>query len=58
MSKTIGKIIQVIGPVIDVSFEEAGNELPNIYEALEVERPNVATAQPLIAHLVRKKDPG
>ena len=38
MSKMIGKIIQVIGPVIDVSFEETGTELPSIHEALEVER--------------------
>ncbi len=32
-----GKIAQVIGPVIDVSFEK-GVELPNIYDALEVHR--------------------
>lgn len=30
-----GKITQVIGPVVDVHFED---ELPNIYHALEVER--------------------
>ena len=35
-----GKIIQVIGPVIDVSFEETGSELPNIHEALEIDRPD------------------
>ena len=38
MSKIIGQIIQVIGPVIDVSFEETGDELPSIHEALEIER--------------------
>ncbi len=38
MSKNIGKIIQVIGPVIDVSFEEQGSGLPNIYDALEIKR--------------------
>ncbi|MDF1573727.1 MAG: F0F1 ATP synthase subunit beta [Bacteroidales bacterium] len=38
MAKMIGKIIQVIGPVIDVSLEETGEELPPIYEALEIER--------------------
>jgi len=38
MAKMIGKIIQVIGPVIDVSFEETGDKLPSIYEALEIER--------------------
>ncbi|MFN8154047.1 MAG: F0F1 ATP synthase subunit beta [Bacteroidia bacterium] len=35
-----GKIVQVIGPVIDVSFEGEGSALPNILEALEISRPN------------------
>lgn len=36
MNKTIkGKISQIIGPVIDVTFED-GSSLPNIYDALEV----------------------
>ncbi|TXI78550.1 MAG: F0F1 ATP synthase subunit beta, partial [Flavobacteriales bacterium] len=39
MSKHIGKVVQVIGPVVDVRFE-AGNDLPNIYDALHVTRPN------------------
>ena len=38
MSTNIGKIIQVIGPVIDVSFELEGSILPNIYDALEVKK--------------------
>lgn len=38
MSENIGKILQVIGPVVDVSFEGEGNELPNIYDALEIIR--------------------
>ncbi len=38
MSRMTGKIIQIIGPVVDVSFEETGNKLPSIYEALEIER--------------------
>ncbi len=38
MAKKIGEIIQVIGPVVDVSFEESGDQLPNIHEALEIER--------------------
>ena len=38
MSKIIGEIIQVIGPVIDVSFDESGGELPSIHEALLIER--------------------
>ncbi|MFM1745716.1 MAG: hypothetical protein RLZZ630_1653, partial [Bacteroidota bacterium] len=35
-----GKIVQVIGPVIDVSFEGEGSVLPKILEALEIDRPN------------------
>ncbi len=38
MAKNIGKIIQIIGPVIDVSFEQEGSELPNILDALEIKR--------------------
>ncbi|HNW97722.1 MAG TPA: F0F1 ATP synthase subunit beta [Bacteroidales bacterium] len=38
MPNNIGKIAQIIGPVIDVVFEE--DKLPNIYDALEVFRPD------------------
>ena len=37
-----GKISQIIGPVIDVRFENAEN-LPNILEALEIKRENGTT---------------
>ncbi len=37
----IGKVSQVIGPVVDVSFEETG-EIPSIHDALEVTRPDGA----------------
>lgn len=40
MKQSTGKIIQVIGPVVDVSFEKEGNELPSIYDALEIVREN------------------
>jgi F-type H+/Na+-transporting ATPase subunit beta len=36
MSKLIGKIAQVIGPVIDVRFDLDGGKLPNIYDALQI----------------------
>ncbi|MFZ4455443.1 MAG: F0F1 ATP synthase subunit beta [Bacteroidales bacterium] len=36
MSQSIGKIIQVIGPVVDVSFDLEGGSLPAIYDALEI----------------------
>jgi F-type H+-transporting ATPase subunit beta len=37
MNTNVGKIKQIIGAVVDVEFE---NELPKIYEALEVKMPN------------------
>ena len=36
MSKTIGKVAQIIGPVIDVVFEAQNAELPRIYDSLEI----------------------
>lgn len=38
MTQHMGKIIQVIGPVVDVNFEREGGELPAINHALEVSR--------------------
>lgn len=38
MSQKIGVISQVIGPVVDVTFERAGEEMPNILDALEIKR--------------------
>ena len=35
MSQLKGKISQIIGPVIDVSFENA-DKLPNLLEAIEI----------------------
>ena len=39
MSKNIGKVSQVIGPVIDVDFSAEGSTLPNIYNSLVIDRP-------------------
>jgi len=36
----IGKVKQVIGPVVDVDFSGEGSSLPNILNALEITRPN------------------
>ncbi|HBB80540.1 MAG TPA: F0F1 ATP synthase subunit beta, partial [Cryomorphaceae bacterium] len=36
MSQLVGKISQIIGPVVDVKFDGTEGELPRIYEALEV----------------------
>lgn len=37
MANSKGKIAQIIGPVIDVVFENTGT-LPKIYDALEIKR--------------------
>ncbi|HKL39253.1 MAG TPA: F0F1 ATP synthase subunit beta [Cryomorphaceae bacterium] len=37
MANNTGKVVQVIGPVIDVSFADEQN-LPNIYDSLEITR--------------------
>ncbi|PID99433.1 F0F1 ATP synthase subunit beta [Candidatus Saccharibacteria bacterium] len=52
---TQGKVIQVVGVVVDVEF--AGKDLPNIYDALEVKRGDetltLEVAQHLDEHTVR-----
>ncbi|MBN8701848.1 MAG: F0F1 ATP synthase subunit beta [Bacteroidetes bacterium] len=40
MSTLKGKISQIIGPVVDVTFHQEGAKLPNILDALEVTRPD------------------
>ncbi|MCC7297033.1 MAG: F0F1 ATP synthase subunit beta [Bacteroidia bacterium] len=36
----IGKVSQIIGPVVDVSFNEQGATLPQIYNSLRIKRAN------------------
>ncbi len=36
----IGRVKQVIGPVVDISFTEEGSSLPTILNALEIQREN------------------
>ena len=40
MSNNSGKVSQIIGPVVDVVFDNNENELPNIYDSLEITRKN------------------
>ncbi len=40
MAQKIGKITQIIGPVIDVVFDQENIKLPEIYESLHIEREN------------------
>nr|QKW93711.1 ATP synthase subunit beta [Vitiosangium cumulatum] len=39
---TVGKVTQVLGPVVDVEFPPGG--LPEVYTALKVSNPNISTA--------------
>ncbi len=43
MSDKFGKVAQVIGPVVDVTFEGEDNVIPPIYTALKVDRPDGST---------------
>jgi len=49
MSQHAGVVIQVIGPVIDIRFERG--ELPNIYNAIEVQGPQGTIVAEVIQHL-------
>nr|WP_321450153.1 F0F1 ATP synthase subunit beta [uncultured Carboxylicivirga sp.] len=40
MENLVGTIIQIVGPVIDVSFDLNDQELPNILDALQIETDN------------------
>ena len=40
MSQNKGKISQIIGPVVDVTFENNEAGLPNIYDSLEIVKEN------------------
>ncbi|SCM72293.1 F0F1 ATP synthase subunit beta [Desulfovibrio sp. 86] len=51
MSKNIGKIVQVIGAVVDVEFTD-GN-LPNIFTALEIQNPNNTDAPHLVCEVAQ-----
>ena len=51
MSKNIGKVVQVIGAVVDVEFSD-GN-LPSIFTALEINNPNNSDAPSLICEVAQ-----
>ena len=43
MAKSIGKVSQIIGPVVDVEFNGENNSLPKIYDALEIKKEDGST---------------
>ncbi len=40
MTEVIGRIVQVIGPVVDVVFPRSENDMPKIHDAMMIERSN------------------
>ena len=38
MTTSIGKVSQIIGPVVDVEFSGDNNDLPKIYDSLEIKK--------------------
>ena len=38
MAQSVGKVSQIIGPVVDVEFSGENNPLPKIYDALEIKK--------------------
>jgi F-type H+-transporting ATPase subunit beta len=51
MSKNIGKVVQVIGAVVDVEFSDG--KLPDILTALEIKNPNNVDAPSLICEVAQ-----
>src|SRR5881397_2714769 len=51
--QNVGKVVQVIGPVIDVEFEP--ERLPELYNALVVEQPGVRLVAEVQQHIGRNQ---
>lgn len=49
MEKTVGKIVQIIGPVLDVRFDS--ENLPNIYDAIEVHHGDIHVVAEVMQHI-------
>lgn len=51
MATSTGKIAQIIGPVVDVVFEGKENDLPRIYDSLEVTSPSGTLVLEVQSHI-------
>lgn len=49
MEQTIGKIVQIIGPVLDIRFES--EELPYIYDAIKIEYNDIKLTAEVAQHI-------
>ena len=41
MTKNIGKVAQIIGAVVDITFDNVETGLPDIYDSLEIKREDI-----------------
>ena len=51
MATSTGKIAQIIGPVVDIVFEGKENDLPRIYDSLEVTSPSGTLVLEVQSHI-------
>ncbi len=51
MSANVGKVVQVIGPVVDLAFPEG--QLPNILNAIDIKNSNNASAVDLVVEVAQ-----
>ncbi|MBS7525809.1 F0F1 ATP synthase subunit beta [Fusibacter paucivorans] len=49
MDQTIGKIVQIIGPVLDIRFE--AEKLPNIYDAVTIDYKDIHVVAEVMQHV-------
>lgn len=49
MEKTVGKIVQIIGPVLDIRFES--DHLPNIYDAVLIDYKDIKVTAEVMQHI-------
>ena len=49
MDQAIGKIVQIIGPVLDIRFNE--EEMPNIYDAININYGNIRVVAEVMQHI-------
>lgn len=49
MEQTIGKIVQIIGPVLDIRFD--ADELPRIYDAIKIEYNDIKLTAEVAQHI-------
>lgn len=49
MDQAIGKIVQIIGPVLDIRFKD--NEMPNIYDAINIQYNDIKVVAEVMQHI-------